>query len=540
MLRLQVMRAGATLIGLLAAVTAMSCVSPDVKQVGYCRPSEGLRELELSFVDAIDVLVVADNSGSMGDEQGKLVPALAAMVEQIDETAPLEVDLRIGFTTTDMGNVECSGTTPERGRLRLISARDRIGEFCWPKVNPSIPCNAEFIVEQYCPSQVDDALEVLPTPLGPDMDSKIRPWLDRRGGVLNVGGADFAEALGCYALQGVDGCGFESPLEAMHRAIERIEDPNEPMFGFFRHASTKLVLFVTDEADGSARPSLQPLVFDRNLPPEKKVFWSNPQSEIPSSAITWNAGVRCIGDGDPFDDCLPENYGVDGKVLDPADVGESVLFPLERYSDQIAGRVGHEDHWGTDWIVGALVGVPMSYDGETIDIEYRRSQDPQIQEFYGIDSGCMSDSSGGSAQWAVPPVRLRHFATHLYSICEDDYVGAMRDLGRHAALTTHPACYARAVRDVDAEMQGLQFDCSVTGEDRNTGLKFEVPQCETGDAPPGDGSQCWTAREPTSAYCLDQQAALEFELLRTPGVPAPDHVTYTVTCQEVASGCADG
>ncbi|HLT37172.1 MAG TPA: hypothetical protein VK034_12840, partial [Enhygromyxa sp.] len=48
--------------------------------------------------DALDILMVIDNSGTMGEAQRRLVLALPGLIEALDAA---EVDWRVGITTTD-------------------------------------------------------------------------------------------------------------------------------------------------------------------------------------------------------------------------------------------------------------------------------------------------------------------------------------------------------------------------------------------------------------------------------------------------------
>jgi hypothetical protein len=61
---------------------------------------------------AADLIVVVDNSGSMGEEHARLAPALISLV---DSAAAEGVDLRVGLITTDMDD------PAERGRLHRVN-----------------------------------------------------------------------------------------------------------------------------------------------------------------------------------------------------------------------------------------------------------------------------------------------------------------------------------------------------------------------------------------------------------------------------------
>ena len=96
-----------------------------------CEPySAGGYGYRLDTNRAVDVLFVIDNSGSMGPHQLKLNLGAAALFEQLDAG---ELDYRIGFTTTDNGNIWCpvGQTTPEGGKLVMSPCTERLDDFIY-------------------------------------------------------------------------------------------------------------------------------------------------------------------------------------------------------------------------------------------------------------------------------------------------------------------------------------------------------------------------------------------------------------------------
>jgi hypothetical protein len=133
-------------------------------------------------------------------------------------------------------------------------------------------------------------------------------------------------------------CGFEQPFEAMKKALDVSEAPENE--GFLRADAVLAVMFLTDEDDCSA---LQPdVIFDPD-PAQDRVG-----SELGclTSFRCFEFGVSCDVDGrevGPRRDCRPmtEKQG-------------ALLFPLDRYSQFLGnlkdpGRV----------VVGAMAG-PVS------------------------------------------------------------------------------------------------------------------------------------------------------------------------------------
>src|SRR5690606_3982152 len=125
---------------------------------------------------------------------------------------------RIGVTTTDNGNPWCNATTPEAGALVMSSCRTRLGDFVFDTVDAQdLACN------DIC-SLDEDALEIIPTATEYDAEPTPRPWLERIEGHKNIPATtSTVEAFQCFGPQGINGCGFESPLESMSLALARFE-----------------------------------------------------------------------------------------------------------------------------------------------------------------------------------------------------------------------------------------------------------------------------------------------------------------------------
>lgn len=364
----------------------------------------------------VDILFVIDNSGSMGEEQGMLakrIPGFIAALEVAD------ADYRIGVTTTDMGNPWCQSTSPETGALQLSSCRSRTGEFVF-NGNPPVDATAVACTD-VCEA---DSLSIADTTTELDATPRPRPWIEGGPGGTNVVGEDVEQAVQCALPQGLAGCGFESPLEAMHRALVRASDPDDPQAGFLRSTAMLAVIIVTDEVDCSTADDSIFLPADEG---GNQVFWSDPDSSAPTSAVCWNAGVACEGSGTPYDGCAPSNRDVTGAYDVPDD--EAVLHPLSRYLDRLASIEQERQAImpAQEVLVALIDGVPSS--GE---LRYSDSLDPVFNGNFGVGPGCVLDF-GGSTTSALPPVRERVVAEtfrvgdtpELHSICVDDFSDAL-------------------------------------------------------------------------------------------------------------------
>lgn len=390
----------------------------------------------LSATTKIDLLVVMDNSASMASIQIGATESVGALVQAlIDEQG---FDVRVGVTTTDNGNSACAAsglddTSPEGGKLVASSCTTRAAEFEWPHSDPQVFTYEEACLAS-CPAFAGDALEIVPTGIEGDSASIARPWIevapgDEWGERTNITGVSWQQAIACMLPMGIDGCGFESPLESQYKALARPANPLERSYGFLRSDAQLAILHVTDEADCSANPKVDQLVFGPDA--INSPFWTG---SSPTSGICWNAGTACTGSGAPYDDCISESYNYLGdetsEVFDGnnSDAQQQVLYPLSRYLDQLEllPRLP---------VVFALAGVPEGYTEGTADLVYRESA--ATEEAWGIDFGCTS-TVNGFERTALPPVRLREFAEAF--VDPDDESGAARPgLGSVCAGSYVPA-----------------------------------------------------------------------------------------------------
>jgi len=371
----------------------------------------------------VDILFISDNSGSMGEEQGELVSGLATLVSLLDQH---DIDYRIGVTTTDNGNPVCSGnlwTTPEGGELQLSSCRERLDDFIFAGTDPTTDKREEGCLD-FC---YLDSIDIVPTATEVDPTPRRRPWIEKIDGVTNIDG-DYSVlmALACALPQGINGCGFESHLESMYKAIKRARDSSENNYGFIRDDAHLLVIFVTDEVDCSYRTEQQ-MIF---LPEGNKVFWSDPDRSYATSAVCWNAGVSCTGGPGTYDDCFAQNKDIQGNA---AGAEEAVLQPLSRYVGLLQGIENEKRaRSNASVLVATMAGVPPGY-ADGAEIVYRDTSDAVFQDDFGIGPGCQSPTGT-----AVPPVRLREvtdaFAEpnerNLHSICAPSFHDAVNAIAQ--------------------------------------------------------------------------------------------------------------
>lgn len=529
----------------LALPALFACIEHPLKAVEYDKASELQNELQLEINKDVDILFVIDNSGSMAQEQANLAANFDSFIGVL-EADDVKANYRIGLTTTDNGNVECSGTSPEGGTLRLSSCRGRLDEFVWPKQNPTVDAQ-DVACTDICSLEASE-LDALMKPTTTDVDdnSEVRPWLENIEGLTNLpDGVSTIDAFRCFGPQGVDGCGFEAQLESMYKALQRTQNANEGSYGFLRDSAILSIIIVTDEVDCSANEDHQALVFDRD--DSNRVFWEDMGAPVPTSAICWNAGVKCEGSGGTFSSCESQDYDVNGAEIGAgAAEGDAVLRPVSRYVGLVRGfeQAKQEINPDQEVIVSMIAGVPASG-----PISYGDSTDPTEQDNFGIGPGCTS-SVGGEAQVAYPPVRQRDFAAefagnydpndpaskltldNMFSICSADYSPALQAIADKIRDQIKPACYRECVKDVDPLQDGVQPDCIVEQNIPTVG-KEQIEECNADGSVPDGETVCFeyltgAERDPV---CVMDGFNLEFRINRLEGNPVPGGTAISATCQ---------
>jgi len=464
----------------LAATTTTGCLEHPIKAVEYERFGEGGGVVQIEGNREVDVLFVIDNSGSMAEEQALLAANFQAFIGELDA---VDANYRIGIVTTDNGNPRDPKADFDGGDLRMSSCLDRLspdgvsgGDFIFGDFN------AEFACSDHC-GLSNSELELRPSAGDPSSNELApRAWLEKLDGGTNLPDTvSVADAFQCFGPQGINGAGFEAPLESMYQALSKTESVGSLNAGFLRDDAHLAVIFITDEVDCSFNPDFTEIFRDNTT------FWSDPESPIPTSAVCWNAGTKCAGPGPVFDGCEPADYDVDGGAAATAD--DAVLLPMDRYAGLLE-MIQERKAADRKVMVAAIAGVPVGF-GDGAAIPYAHSDDPDEQEEFGIGAGCsfnLDDADPSNDSLARPPVRLRELASSfpidaeggagLYSICQDDYTGALQDIGEQIKARLRPACIASCIKDVDPETPTLEASCTiqqiVEGRDAEDLVKCEA------------------------------------------------------------------
>ncbi len=183
--------------------------------------------------DKLDLLLVLDNSSSTSHLQLNLACNFSRFVDGLRALTTGMPDLHIAVVTPDLG----------AGALRIPSCAR-------PGGDDGAMQSAAY------PVQIDCSANGPPITLdttgctGPQGG---KAWIRYRSPTdNNIGGQALTRAVACISALGDQGCGFESPLAAAARALERASDENDPSNGgFLRVDALLLIVILTDEDDCS-------------------------------------------------------------------------------------------------------------------------------------------------------------------------------------------------------------------------------------------------------------------------------------------------
>lgn len=393
---------------------------------------------------AVDVLFVVDNSGSMAEEQLELSRAAVRWIGALLGDGG-SYDIQVMVTTTDMGNPLCTpfqpaGYEPAQGAPTATGCNSRIDDFTGlgssPETSPEA-CTAVCPVD-ITPSDPFLAFDASGSnvPNVPDSDVD-------GDGVLD---SPEAQALACLLPQGINGCGYESPLEAMLQALNPDASWNGGDRPFLRDDARLAIVVLTDESDCSVQ--------DYSVMNDPTFFNINPANGEPqaSSAICWNAGVTCNGPdaAGVYSDCQvvadgplqeTERYTTyldylvrsQGKVVDLFAIAG--VPEVTEYSDRppfAPTSGGIDDLVVRDWVDGVAPGGDILPGEQGVSVEEKHW-------LFGVGPACTGQNSQGDyTRQAVPNLRLFDVCTaldeadtqHCFidSICDATYDNAMHTL----------------------------------------------------------------------------------------------------------------
>lgn len=196
----------------------------------------------------VDVLLVIDNSPSMSPKQKALGSQIGRLMRSLQQ---LDIDSQVGIVSTDIGTQTAPGVSwGGIGVCDSYEGDDGVLQSAACSTRTTGSSEARAACSTLCP------------------DSKFVPTDGRRyirsaGGTTNVPASIELDpmtgkmidtgpekALRCMGLIGDGGCGIESPLEAIKRALDGHRREND---GFLRPDALLAVLIISDEDDCSVQ-----------------------------------------------------------------------------------------------------------------------------------------------------------------------------------------------------------------------------------------------------------------------------------------------
>ena len=374
-----------TLAGFLA--NTLACTPPEPSVGPACGNSTFTREIEVGWPDAVDLVLVVDNTEGMERAQQTLIETLPGVLHQLLSgdrdgdgiaEAPSVRSIHLGVITTDMG-----------------TGVDHLNSFDGCRT----------------PSG-DDGL------IGASIRASVAPSF------LSFSPSDVRAELRAETARAIDvttrGCIFRQPLEAALKAItpadardlywddpiSRFRDPttggrdapghaSTGHAGFFRRDAILSVILMTNGDDCSTRD--ESIYMDT---PEMNARWgSDPR-------------LRCTR-------------------------GVSTMHPIDRYARGVGGARYFSD-WPPPAILGAIVGIPEAWASTAASVP--RHDDLSDERMQIVETGDIANPlrdacvSQDGATHADPPRRILELnqalprPMSLASICSDDFTPAFRDL----------------------------------------------------------------------------------------------------------------
>ena len=364
-----------------------------------------------TMTNNVDVLFVMDNSPSMTPKQKALAKNIPLFISGLDAAG---LDYHIAIISTDIGTNTAPGTPwgASIGKCDTYVGDDGVMQTSPCTSHSDVTSDAKNACSSLCP---DD--KYVPN------DGK--RFLSKVGGVTNVPVALELDpmsgkmvdrgpihAFQCMALLGDSGCGVESPLESVHRALDAHRGENS---GFLRPDSLLAIVFLTDEDDCSVQLARR----SENNPTTRDC-----DPAQPDTFDCYNLDYRCLARSVTCDQVMD----TPGTKTNCKERPGNYLEPVSKYATFLrglrpAGRLLLSGIWTLPSIdKGGVVSIARGSGGTTT---------PFLNRAPGSGASC--SYSGDAAIFGQAQLRLSSFAAGFtdaqqYSICDLDGLPANLDL----------------------------------------------------------------------------------------------------------------
>jgi hypothetical protein len=318
---------------------------------------------------------------------------------------------------------------------------------------------------------------------------------------------DIADALGCIAALGDQGCDFEGQLKSVRLALDPLNPPQDNV-GFLRPDAILAVILFTNEDDCSV-PDISTL-FDPTAPAVATLG--------PAKSFRCNEYGHLCNVGGTL--APPPKTGtvsnLQGCVSNDTPTGKLTIL-----GDEIAFLKTLKDD-PNQVFVTAITGLATPY-----------SLAPDAAGDQSVVHSCTQ----GTMEYADPAVRIQQwvqaFGNHGLSetICASSFAPAMQQTADELAKLLVPPCLPSNLVDTDLNTPGLQPNCGVTDSyvnAQNKNFSTILQSCiATGDTPP-----CWDV-VPGTTLC---PSGLAPRIHRDPTMQLPNGLSTTFSCTECVAG----
>jgi len=319
---------------------------------------------------------------------------------------------------------------------------------------------------------------------------------------------DITTPFSCMADLGVAGCGYEHQLQATRVAL--YESITKENMGFLRPDAFLAIILITDEDDCSAETTTNLFVDDAAFPMTTASFRCS------------NTGHLCDGRTPPIGafDAPLENCSINdsGRTIKIAEIVESIRALKKRPDQQI--------------LVSGIFGWPNNPTGA----RYRYVNTQQ-----GVDVAPICQSAGGDAAVGL---RMKAFVESFgasgsfFSICQDDFSPAMKQIGEKLAAKLGNPCISAPVVDTKPD-PGVQPDCQVIDKVPAMvagGFKDEaLPPCSSGRK--SSSGACWSLAADNG--CGESGFKIDVDRGGQLATPGTQQAIKCLTCARAGDGrCA--
>ncbi len=412
---------------------ASACINREVAEVDPNQSIEQFKDIPVEINRDIDILFVVDNSGSMAEEQASLQNNFVRFINVLSNIEGGLPNVHLGVVSTDVGagpfNISgCSGQG-DNGILqnapRNAGCSPPAGQFISDIGNPDGTRNTNYT-------------------------------------------GDLAEVFGCIARLGIDGCGFEQPLESALRALDERNAQNQ---GFLRDSAFLAVIIISDEDDCST---------------ENTQMFDTSQNSI-DDPLGPLSSFRCFEFGLV---CDPDNPRTTGAKIDCiAREDSQYMYPVQRYIDFFQELKGDGDV-----IVAGIIG-----NTDPIIVGADMNGNPKLEP------SCQSAS--GTAD---PGLRLRTFLeafpqrNTVTTICNEDLSDALTVIAELLKKVIGTPCLEGNIKTDPLEC--IVSDVVNPGTDSQT--ETILPECDASQSV----TPCWVI-EADPAACPDSPTGLTIQVL---------------------------